>query len=102
MPKRPFEVGDRVAAYNCTKRYEGVVWSIDNRRWPTTLVIETRDDVLSFHPKQCRRLVRKERRRVWVNMDHWDYYKADNPAHAYLEEPQDTPGWVEFIEVKKK
>lgn len=72
-----FKVGDRVAAYNCTKRYIGVVRDLDNRRPPMTLVIETDDDTLSFHPKQCRllklkpksvRVTREKLFDVWQNI----------------------------------
>jgi hypothetical protein len=91
-----FKVGDRVVCYNCTLRRKGNIIDIDTRYTPNTLVIQTDDDTISMHPKQCRRLVKKKRREVWVHpqgIGHCDYVKASgNPA----------PGWVRFVEAKQK
>lgn len=61
------------------------------------------DGTIWVHPKQCRKLVKKERRRVWINMyghsaiAHLSEARAIVDAAPYVQERA-----VEFVEVRKK
>lgn len=85
-----FQVGDKVAAYLGSKKYVGMVNHIDDRREPHMVVVETETDTLSFHPKQCRRLVKKKRREIWVDPDFNCFLESENE------------GWIRFVEAKEK
>lgn len=68
--KEPFVENECVAAYNCSKRYVGIIRAVDMRSGFPLLVIETDDDTMTFNPKQCRRLKKKEKRKpreVWID-----------------------------------
>lgn len=111
-----FHVGDRVAVYGpaWSPGHEGrmvshkaeVVAVID----ACTLHIRPADGKLYFvHPKQCRRLKKRERRRVWVGQIRVITPKQDlRFMEARFTEPSDYEGtadgkpWIEFIEVRKK
>lgn len=59
-----------------------------------------------FHPKQCRRLVKKPRRELWVAIDHYNGEKGgrdtENPLYAYYEKPPTANDWRLFREVIRK
>lgn len=50
--------------------------------------------VYIVHPKQCRRLVKKERKRVWVS------FNPNGSLHSTALYP--CHGYTEFVEVRKK
>lgn len=79
-----FKVGQRVAAYNCTRRHVGIVREWDTRRHPPTLVIETENDTLSFHPKQCRRLKPKAIKLTRLQLEDaiCKYFKSNSDSGA--------------------
>lgn len=111
MAKKPLQVGDRIAVYGIdgngapirktatiesfTK--EGAVYVTD----PESLhkVGPAGYDLTMPHPKSCRRLVKKPRRRVWVKMP-TDFH----PQHLTNGMVSVVPvaGWSEFVEVRKK
>lgn len=108
-----FEVGDRVAVYHVWKgRLTGKVDAINERGHLS--VIE--DGFYSahedgpFHPKQCRKLVKRERQRIWVgqkiyrwgngHVDHFMEARFIKPSDS--EKPADGRQWREFVEVRKK
>lgn len=101
MKQNKFKIGDRVAAYNCTQRYEAVVRDIDDRHSPVLLVIETDDDTLSVHPKQCRLLKKKEGRRLYAQYNYLtkELVSADPLPPQYM---INTNELVEFVEVRKR
>lgn len=105
-----FKVGDRVAVY--PKAFERMTGIIDSTHITdyTFMVVKLDErygsDVYTYHPKQCRRLVKKPRRRVWIfNPDAFDAgYVSDvskKPLEGYVEFIEALKP-VEFIEVKKK
>ena len=106
-----FQVGDRVAVYGHAlcgySRTVGIVKVVHEsfvalqEPW---LDIDTKDHQgIGADPKQCRKLVKKARRRVFVLRD-----ELDNPdfnftaAKAKLEPQLNKVNWVEFVEVRRK
>ena len=96
---KEFKPGERVVVYEAGKfpRKGEVVGAEHNA---LRVIIDGNENMYDiFHPKQVRRLVKKERRRVWV-----EFNGVKNPVDVSLCEFE--PGFkrevVEFIEVKKK
>lgn len=93
---KAFQVGDRVAFYY-EERYVGIITGISGDG--KICQIKTTDGKSYFnivHTKQCRHLKKRELRRVWVFFD-----KVGNTVGPVKHDPG-TPGYVEFIEVRKK
>jgi hypothetical protein len=94
-PKKPLAPGDRVAVYSGLSRCIGIVESTTEG----LALVRVGLNVRTYHVKQCRRLVRRERRRVWI----------DEPGLRKLETGQDEvwasttamPRAVEFVEARK-
>lgn len=114
--KKPFAVGERVRVYGSSVRhwYEGEVASgvvcEPGAEHLVRVKIDGTDRYCEFHPKQCRRLIKKQRRRIWA------YITGDGNICVSTEKPTDgcmcsneyccekryfASGWSEFIEVKK-
>lgn len=102
-----FKVGDKVAVYDRTynlARGVGKVVEIDDHPATGVRVRVPNYQDFWFHPKQCRRLVKKERRRMWVRFDQHGTvlststrFPSGNPDYSML-----NSELVEFVEVKKK
>ncbi len=100
--REPLKAGDRVAVYGCfggmaPKRKTGTVLYVSDRG--DYLEVDTHDDVKKrgVHPKQVRRLKKRERRRVWIAACPLD------PVLTFISiSTCAVPGYLEFIEVKKK
>jgi hypothetical protein len=103
-----FRVGDRVAVYSETdyevgdfnpRRYVGVVKDISKNKI-RVLLDQTPGEMglyennLVFHPEQCRRLAKKQRRRLWVVLD-----KYGGPLAVSVKK---CAKGIEFVEVRKK
>lgn len=99
-----FKVGDRVAVYFNGTRLTGSVVGYNNEEDSLAVLKSTATDydTVSAHPKQCRLLKKKERRRIWIHRD--AYFKAQAISREMIgfsrEMLHDTD--IEFIEVKKK
>lgn len=103
MSKRELRVGERVRAFGVSCD-DGHFWSLDgtveslNPPGPMIYVkcdgAFPRDSIL-VHQKQCRRLIRRERRRIWVNPGAV-FSVATEMACRPVE------GWTEYREVPKK
>lgn len=96
-----FKVGDRVVVYSGMVVQRGIVGSLLSY---TGVVVKLDDGegTLCVSSKQCRRLVKKSNRRVWI-----DYKAAQNglAQDVFLTEPvnpYDRADYTEFVEVKKK
>jgi hypothetical protein len=98
-----FKVGDRVRVYGGTNPdegefFDGTVRQIEGR-WLVVKDDRNGEVVSSFHVKQCRKLVRKERRRVWIRESiipiRGDL--LDNPPAEHSEQ-----FFIEFVEVRKR
>lgn len=106
-----FKVGDRVAVYGSSR---GDALFSEGAR----AVIVAGPDSESFleiqfeagarekglvHPKQCRRLVKKERRCIWVDEPNLrDLAKTKGGQREVFISTRPMPRAVEFVEVKKK
>lgn len=102
-----FKVGDRVAVYGAVwchqdaehKIYRGLKMEISKIIDENRITLYFGDEKYCAHPKQCRRLVKKEKRRVWVKVP-TDFHPQHRTNGMVSVDPVD--GWDEFVEVKKK
>jgi predicted RNA-binding Zn-ribbon protein involved in translation (DUF1610 family) len=106
--KTPFKPGDRVAVYTGTEsaagwRITGTVAKFPIPECPGVMVDRDDGRRQTYHPKQCRRLVKRERRRVWCH-----YLQAPNESNIGrcfirpTEDPYNVDEWIEFVEVPRK
>jgi hypothetical protein len=96
-----FKSGDRVAIYSGTKRWTGTVEQCSADDMLLRVALHPSGTVTGAHPKQCRKLVKKYRRRVWLHC-----YEDGRVEHA-LKLHTPTCGVPctfcrEFVEVKRK
>lgn len=94
-----FKVGDRVAVYSLRDPAKGSVLSI-NDLGHLIVLIDGYEGTNTFHPKQCRRLVKKKRREFWVGIFH-----HSGAICAFNQKPNNVFGYDEIIkmrEVKEK
>lgn len=107
--KKPFEKGERVTVYSTcygaplvTKgTIEAIAQGLLNVRFDAKS--EIGNTGCWAHPRQCRRLIKKPRRRVWVNFyacgDAFMYASMDVAMKAAVAGPSEVA--VEFIEVRR-
>lgn len=98
-----FKVGDRVAVYNWKGRQTGKICVVEATGEEFCIGLDKLHeghDSIQAHPKQCRRLVKKERRRVWVDFDQLIRLHCGVCFAAYDKNQANT--LVEFVEVKRK
>lgn len=90
-----FQVGDRVAVYYYQSNSKGAIQQISP--YGGILVLYDGDQVGSWaHPKQCRKLIKKPKKSVWIApIDITSQCAQPCISH----EPKE--GWVEFVERKK-
>lgn len=99
-----FKAGDQVVVYGREwgAKMQGFKAKVESINEDGMLFVNTKDTAYYVHPKQCRRLVKKPRRRIWVN-----FYPTGTCVHLSKEEADKHAGrsrieCVEFIECKKK
>lgn len=97
-----FQAGDRVRVYeNAESILTGTVADLGGGK--VRVLIEPHGASWVFHPKQCRKLVKKERRRVWIACRDSGLSvfggKLVNPAGIFR---SPSPEFVEFVEVRRK
>jgi hypothetical protein len=95
-----FSVGERVVVYYINEKDKGIVSGIlDNNLLKIMVDTPNGFRFVTAHPKQCRRLKKREpRRRVWVRFyesGHADSVMSGSPDKEFFE-------WHEFIEVRKR
>jgi hypothetical protein len=108
-----FKVGDRVAVYGFLRKPKSSeVYRYCRGDRGTVLHAYSYDEVRvrldsgeesEVHPKQLRRLVKKERRRVWISesgLNDGCGYIALNEAK--FAEYEDKDSFVEYVEVRRK
>lgn len=110
--KTPFKVGDRVRTYagysgDCISVKAGVIKNILPKGVLEIAEDGVKDGTRWAHPKQCRRLKKKERRRIWIRKKS-DNFPLSTSANRLNEEvllfppqPLVSKYYVEFVEVKK-
>ncbi len=93
-----FKVGERVAVYQCEKRWLDKVARMNGE----LLFFECLGG--PFHPKQCRKLVKKKRREFWVNAGWAKYVNIRTDCEFYAPvsevEPEDKTSWFKVRVVK--
>lgn len=98
-----FQVGDLVAVYWSRSREVGTVEEIFG---DGSLIIRLESGLIAgYHPKQCRRLVKRKRREVYVNVypnsPRFSVHPSVDVARAQAM-PGATEVGVRFVEAKKK
>lgn len=99
-----FKEGDRVRVYGLRGHspFVAKITGLDGRGNATVLSSVT--GTIVVHTKQCRRLVKKERRRIWATENFLG--KNDYVGALFSKDAPTLPDcseiWVEFIEVIKK
>jgi hypothetical protein len=120
MSENKFKVGDRVAAYGYARIAGALSMScpyLHGKRGVVKAVV-SQDEILvsladgtifNIHPKQCRRLKKRERRRVWIRSDEFERVLSNlgfaTAAHVWRADPdQGDAGseYVQLIEVRRK
>lgn len=99
--KQPFKLGDMVAVYDCDGRHSGGVILLNpDLAGMVTVKLLRHPDILSgtYHIKQCRHLVKKKRREIWVNED--DIINKRRLNFVW-DERAGEPGYIRFIEAKR-
>lgn len=108
--KREFKTGDRVAVYDAALELFGSPATVqgllpEGRLYAKLDQPNQLADTPRLHSKQCRRLVKKQRRSVWV-METMDgelrYGTWAVESKTTKELYSDANRWVEFREVKRK
>lgn len=96
--KTPLQVGDRVAFYEGAVRFIGVISVIYQNE---NIRIEGNVTQFLVHKNQCRRLVKKKRRHVWIRTDKRFNNGLDLSCVTTDEESPPYPWeWKRFEEVK--
>lgn len=81
-----FWVRDKVAVYMGIDRFVGHVVRVQERILHVQPV--DRPHEVQVAPQQCRRLIKKKRREIWVNLELMEFSIVQ------------TKGWIRFREVK--
>lgn len=94
-----FKEGDRVAFYGGFGRLTGTVSNAELDCVGMFTVIGEGGTKFNVHPKQCRKLKKKERRRVWI----WRGVERSNTYEFRINPPTErSDEWSEFVEVRRK
>lgn len=99
-----FKVGDRVAVYNYLGRNTGKISSLDDAGsfFVGLDQFVNGNDTMRAHPKQCRRLIKRPQRRVWISEEQLrllNVYDALQRTQISLSKILEDD--VEFVEVRK-
>jgi len=105
-PRKPLAVGDRVAVYWYDGRFTGEIDRISNEGSTGPRYFIQFDTGLAkwAHVKQCRRLVKRERRRVWISESNLGNLAVHSQGHSVVvwkDKPM-LDDAVEFREVRKE
>lgn len=89
------KVGDKIVIYNNGERFTALVAALPLGENQNIVVDNGRSPAFYVHPKQCRRLVKKERRRVWIHPS------CIGKVGGIYDSPP-SYDCLEFVEVKNK
>lgn len=107
-----FKAGDRVRVYGylgqkhpvsasvTTVHTDELIVNIDVQIRPGVFLDGPDAVCVSVSPKQCRRLIKKPKRRVWINVKDLPGGTSGH-AHYLINKPHNQPQYIEFVEVKK-
>jgi hypothetical protein len=98
-----FTVGDRVAVYISGQRMTGTVHEeLEFGNLKVRCDIGAPFGYPIVHPKQCRKLKKKARRRVWIHPEGFKAIPTDGTYQvAATRVDYSCNRWIEFIEVRK-
>jgi hypothetical protein len=112
--KNTFEVGEMVAVYGSVRDLHTDIHYLRGDKAKVLLIIGPNELIVKIdrdgweynvHPKQCRRLVKAERRRVWISERHiLDLQKIEvipTNINSTISSTKLLPDDIEFIEVRK-
>lgn len=91
--KRPFAWGEKVRVYDGELTHTFIITKID----PNYIYYDNH----RFHPKQCRRLVKRKRRSVWI-FPVFEYKGKPGTEYEVRISTIQKDGWTEFREAKGK
>jgi len=100
--KRPFEVGDRVRVYRNYPNIDTgeIIHFYDDGAISYRHEIDLKEYIA--YPKQCRRLIPKKRRSVWVFHRCLELKGEQCECIHVNHNPRATENWTEFVERKPK
>lgn len=105
--KTPLDIGDRVRAYVDARSM--IIGTINNRsNLQANIVWITATDAVygPYHPKQCRRLMKDERREIWVDKEtvtaHRYTAQGMSDWRVYFGDPEDKNELVRFVEAGRE
>lgn len=93
-----FKVGDRAIVYYYDSTTKGTIIQINNDT--VLLRDDAGQDTGWFYYKQCRKLVKKERKRIWILNGPLE--AKFNTLEPKYQKPNDLRYYTEFVEVRKK
>lgn len=100
-----FKIGQRIAIYGFDKEDAAKVFKHRVGGGDDQAGLLLTDGGFWVHPKQCRRLFKKPRKRVFV---HFSYFieneRSFDSEHVIrkTEPPMHAPDWIELVEVREK
>lgn len=108
--KTPFAVGDRVRVYGVSRKCGGDLVESHTGTvrflWETECEVEGPDRTLSIaHYKQCRRLIKRPRRRVWITenaLNRLADFAENESTEATISKKKIVGTDIEFIEARSK
>lgn len=100
-----FKVGDRVRVYGFgdspeQKPQKGTIETVCENGWLWVQEDQSEDE-LRCHSKQCRRLKKKERTRIWIPLSDVPSGPGVTVMGATIHSVDPHTNYLEFIEVKK-
>ena len=93
-----FKACDRVAVYSGAGRWEGEITGIHDG----LLRVLIGGSEAFWHPKQCRRLIKKKRREVWVSPHYLAGEYTPILGDRLPVASTEVDGWIRFVESKEK
>lgn len=96
-----FPIGTRVRVYatlnGAVAETKGSVTRIRTTDGMLYVNLDGRRGEIVAHPMQCRKLVKKERRRIWLMKSH-----IEMRAYWTLTLPEKPDDYIEFVEARRK
>ena len=100
MSESKFKVGDRVRVYHGLMRFDGTVKQTSTSLLAVEYELSSGEKRASeFQTQQCRKLVKRERRRVWLMRGQLE--QGYGVIAAEYSQPEGN-AYAEFVEVRRK
>lgn len=100
------KIGDRVRLFNCDRfaGRKGTIIDLEPIGCEcATILLDNSTLRYSLTWAQCRKLIKKERKRVWIKESSYVslIYSATGQVDTSILD-RERKGWIEFVKVKKK